>query len=67
MLPGDDMIEMESRKREIAFLNAAELAAEARLPPNLLAGRLIHHPAGDWFRRSRALAWRTATKFPKRT
>jgi hypothetical protein len=67
MLPGDDMIEMKSRKGEMAFLNAAVLAAEARLPPNLLPGRLAHHAAGDSFRRSRALAWTTATKFPKRT
>jgi hypothetical protein len=67
MLPGADRIEMECRKREMPFLNAAVLATEARLPPNLLPGCLVHHPAGDAFRRSRALAWRTATKFPKRT
>ncbi len=61
-----DMIEVERRERQIPFVNTAVFATEARLSSNLLAGRLVHQAEGDRVRRRRALAWRMATKLPKR-
>lgn len=67
VLPGDDVIKVESGEGKMPLVNVAEFATEAGLASNSLAARFVHQVTGDGFRRRRALAWRMATKLPKRT
>ncbi len=67
MLAGDDMIKMESRKRQMALVNVTIFATEARPLPNLMARLSVHQAADDGFCRRRALACKMATKLPNRT